>query len=535
MLQFDYMLETLAPVCFTEQSGDNVLYATKQYIPGAAVRGALAALYIKEHNVKDAHKDTMFRKLFLSGEVRYLPAYPRGNNGSEAIPAPLSIMVSKDGKTIADFSNGTVTQAGFKKLSGFTAIDTKKKTLSSVVPDVQIEFHMSRADEAERISGSSIKGSVFNYEYLEPFQEFCGRILLDDSCGEEVKSELKKLLKSRLSLGRSRSSQYGSCSCKIINEHSVEMTKQIPKQLILLAHTAYIPEEDWSRTDALAQVLADELNVALAEGGSDVRLSAEDNQIFAAVDSIDGFVGVWGLKRERKNALAAGSLVELKANKLDEKALELIQNRLYAGCGERIAEGFGFFTLWTPLEDGYTRVDKSKFAQDKVDLSAVKDDALSILRSRILDEIRNYARNNAASMTISAKGKGTLKRVEVLTDSDKSKAEIQEKINGFRKTAKANLFGMRLKGEPLLHCILEQENVAQPYANINWLSRLGLSNDMAKTLKTELGISENLVSEDDLFKEYWLWFARHGVKGIKKQDSRRNKAFTIGGIVESKE
>lgn len=535
MLQFDYVLETLAPICFTEQSGDNVLYATKRYIPGAALRGALASLYIKKYSIKDAHKDAMFRKLFLTGEVRYLPAYPKENNGMAAIPSPLSIMVSKDGKTVIDFSNGADMQAGFKKLSGFTAIDSSKKTLSSVTPDVQIEFHMSRGADEERISGSSINGGVFNYEYLEPFQEFCGSILLNDDCGEDVKDELKKLLQNRLSLGRSRSAQYGACSCEIVAAHQVEFAKKLPEKLILLAYSSYIPDEDWSRTDALANILANELNEALAVGGSDVRLSGTNTNIFAAVESVDGFVGVWGLKRERKNALAAGSLIELKAENLDTKALDIIQKRLYAGCGARTAEGFGFFTLWTPLDNSYAMVENKSVGENNVDLSAVRNDAIAILRSRILEEIRNCAQNDAVSMTISSKGKGTLKRIEALADSDKSKAEIQEKIDGFRKTAKKNLFGMRLNGQPLLYCILEQENVDQPYAGIDWLVRLGLSKENANALKSDLGISGKLVSEDDLFKEYWLWFARHGVKGIKKQDSRKNKAFTIGGIIESKE
>lgn len=535
MFQFDYLLETLAPICFAEQSGDNVLYATKRYIPGSAVRGALASLYIKKHGIKDAHKDTMFRKLFLTGEVCYMPAYPQGNNGLRAVPTPLSIMASKDGKSILDFSNGTIVQAGYKKLSGFTIIDRHNKTLSTVNPNVQIEFHMSRANDAERIRGSSIDGKVFNYEYLEPFQNFVGSVVLSDSCDESIKSELHELLQAKLSLGRSRSAQYGSCNCEIVAAHQVEFAKNLPEKLILLAHSSYIPDEDWSRTDALANILANELNEALAIGGSDVRLSGINTNILAAVESVDGFVGVWGLKRERKNALAAGSLIELKAENLDTKALDIIQKRLYAGCGSRTAEGFGFFTLWTPLDNSYTMVENKSVVETNVDLSAVRNDAIAILRSRILEEIRNCAQNDAVLMTISSKGKGTLKRLEVLADSDKSKAEIQEKIDGFRKTAKANLFGMRLNGQPLLHCILEQENVDQPYAGIEWLARLGLSKENANALKSDLGISGKLVSEDDLFKEYWLWFARHGVKGIKKQDSRKNNAFTIGSIIDSKE
>ena len=534
MLQFDYVLETLAPLCFAEQSGDNVLYATKQYIPGASLRGALAAAYIRKYSLVEAHKDPLFRKLFLTGEVRYLPAYPQSEVGVTAMPVPLSVMISKDGNTIVDFSNGIDAKVGFKKLSGFVAIDETKKLLITVSPNVQIEFHMSRAGEKERISGSSIDGKVFNYEYLEPYQKFAGRVLVNDGCDDAI-AELKQLLQGKLGLGRSRSSQYGTCSCKLQGEHNVELNDKIPQELYLLAYSAYIPGEGWQRTDDLAKELVEELNTALEAGGSNVRLSTEHTQIFAATENIDSFVGVWGLKRERKTALAAGSLIGIKAAGLDAEAFKIIQQRLLEGFGERTAEGFGSFVLWAPLEDGYSKQEQAASKQSNVNLNAVKEDALAILRTKILEEIRNCAKNDSVSMTMSEKGKGTLKRVEALTDSDKTKAEIQEKIDNFRKTAKANLFGMRLKGQPLLHCILEQENVAQPYAGIDWFAKLGLSKELAKALKADLGISVNLVSEDDLFKEYWLWFARHGVKGIKKQDSRKQKMFTIGDSVESRE
>ena len=280
MLQFDYVLETLAPLCFAEQSGDNVLYATKQYIPGASLRGALAAAYIRKYSLVEAHKDPLFRKLFLTGEVRYLPAYPQSEVGVTAMPVPLSVMISKDGNTIVDFSNGIDAKVGFKKLSGFVAIDETKKLLITVSPNVQIEFHMSRAGEKERISGSSIDGKVFNYEYLEPYQKFAGRVLVNDGCDDAI-AELKQLLQGKLGLGRSRSSQYGTCSCKLQGEHNVELNDKIPQELYLLAYSAYIPGEGWQRTDDLAKELVEELNTALEAGGSNVRLSTEHTQIFA--------------------------------------------------------------------------------------------------------------------------------------------------------------------------------------------------------------------------------------------------------------
>ena len=46
MRRIDYLIENLSPVNFSEKSVDSIYYATKRFIPGSAVRGALAGRYI---------------------------------------------------------------------------------------------------------------------------------------------------------------------------------------------------------------------------------------------------------------------------------------------------------------------------------------------------------------------------------------------------------------------------------------------------------------------------------------------------------
>ena len=64
--RIDYLITVKDPVIFAEKSGDNVLFATKKYIPGSAVRGALAASYIdaKIKKAAEAYKMRSFMSFF---------------------------------------------------------------------------------------------------------------------------------------------------------------------------------------------------------------------------------------------------------------------------------------------------------------------------------------------------------------------------------------------------------------------------------------------------------------------------------------
>ena len=538
MRQFEYVIENLAPVCFTEQSGDNVLYETRRFVPGSSVVGALAAKYINKNHIVNAHKDPVFKELFLSGKVRFLPAYPCTKDGVKSLPLPMSLMIHKDGMTLADYAAGKEFAPGYKKLAGFGIVDEADKTLSMLSARVQFEFHMSRASESERLSGSSNDGKVFNYEYLEPFQYFYGTVIADDDLSDAAMKAIAELLSERVGLGRSRSAQYGKAEFTFMGEKAPQKIDFNEGRLCIYAYSAFIPSENWSRADELALCIADALNNELKNSGSKAKLSKENIGIFAAGEALEGFVGVWNVKRERKNVLSSGSLFAFDVIDFDDDALAVIENRLCKGFGERIAEGFGQFRIWTPLKDSADKTWQKVALREKSSaipsLDAVKADALTSIAGRIMQEIRLQAKNDVLSMTISDKGKGTLKRIEALADSDKDKSEIMAAVSDFRKTARDNLFKMRLNGKPVLHMILEEENLTQPYDGIDWMNRLGLSSKAVASLKADLGISDIPFTENEIFKEYWLWFSRHGAKNMKKKEENRGFSMNDAKISAGK-
>ena len=521
MLKFVYSLKNLAPVTFTEKSGDGVLYATKRYVPGSALRGALAALYIRKHNLKDAHLDPVFYDLFLSGKVRYLPAYPKvEGKAAETLVMPLSLMVSKDGEKVKDYSADIEMEAGYKKLSGFAVVDHKENKLYQTSADVQIEFHMSRKEEAERILGSSKEGNVFNYEYLEPYQSFTGSIILNDDC-KELLPKLEELFCEKLHLGRSRNAQYGTC--KIALNKKQVAADEVPveaKKYYLYAHTEYLPYYSWQRVDTAAKEIFSSLEHSLRYRNFDVKLTPLVADTYAGVTAVDSYVGVWKLKRERKNAVAAGSLLGFKAEGMTENAWQALQELLLAGMGERIAEGYGQFRLWKPLQN----VVKDKPDAEEgthVNLHAeVKARARAIITQHIIEEVHKQAQEDAYALGNVDSVKGTLKNLEMLMDCDKSKQALQAAIADFRDPAKKNLRKVHIAGANALDCLLEENNAEMPYAQIQWWKKLELAKDTKNALEKDLGKDAFTVSEDVIFREYWLWLARFAGKKNKNQQAR---------------
>ena len=526
MLKINYNITTLAPVTFAEKSGDNVLFATKRYVPGSAVRGALAATYIKENNLKAAHLDDTFNDLFLSGKVRFLPAYPKCEGiNKEACVIPLSLMASKDGKSIKDFAWDNTPIPGYKKLSGFAVIDHTEQKLYETSTNIQIEFHMSRCSEGERSTGSSKVGNVYNYEYLEPYQEFIGSIIVDDE-NKELVDSLLPMLNEKLYLGRSKNTQYGICKFSVLDMGKVDdvIINDVEK-VYLYAHTSYIPFKDWQRVDVIAQDLEGELNSALKERGIAGKVRVVKEKVYAVVESIDGYVGVWNMKRERKNAIAAGSLIGINLKNFDDEAKACLQAILYAGMGDRTVEGFGQFRLWNPM----VNISKGNVVEEaglRANLNkVVVERACAIIQKRILQEVHKKAKEDADAICRKqsrriADAKGTLKRLESLMDSVLTKSDIQTKIaDEFRQIAMQNLRELHIADSNMWDCLLENNNATMPYAGINWGKKLELDEAVQASLEKDLGKNALRLSDDIIFKEYWLWFTRFSAKYKKVEGS----------------
>lgn len=513
--KLEFVLENIDPLLFAERGADNILVTTKRYIPGSAIRGALAHLYINAHKLQNAYEDATFFDLFLSGKVRFLPAYPIGCRELEqgdAFVMPLSLMRSKDKTQTVDLTAAAENKAGFKKLQGFVV--KKDSKLYQIDIDAKIELHMSRSGDGERIIGSSREGNVFNYEYLEAGQLFKGAYIADDDVAELLQKVLLELNVEVLHLGRAKSAQYGKC---LYAAMPVKEAQQVAlgDKLYLLAQTPYIAFGSWQRVEQAAGELLGELEARLG-----CELAKDGLQIFAAAESIDGYVGVWQAKKQAERALSAGTLIELRLNGAVDSAQ--LQEALLQGLGKGTEDGFGQFIIWQPLARPEL-VDKLPQKQFKniVLSNEVKKIAKKIIRERLLQEVRQQAAQDAQSGKLKINIENSnhiLKRVEGLMYSDQHKSVIQNIIKGdeFKKKAKDNLWNIKYDGVELFK-LLTDESVKPPYNGIDWPGKLNLADSSKSKLQSLLESNAFELDADEVYREYWLWFMRHAVKLSKKE------------------
>lgn len=512
--KLEFVLENIDPLLFAERGADNILVTTKRYIPGSAIRGALAHLYINSHKLKDAYADEAFYTLFLSGKVRFLPAYPLGCREleqGEPFVMPLSLMRSKDGEQTVDLTATGAPKAGFKKLQGFVVKQGDK--LHQIPTNVKIELHMSRSGEGERITGSSKEGNVFNYEYLEPGQLFKGAYLADDDAAELLEKVLRELAIEELHLGRSKGAQYGKCLYLPLAGSSAQPAP-LGEKLYLLAQTPYIAFGGWQRVEQAAAELLGELEARLG-----VDVAKQDLQIFAACESIDGYVGVWQAKKQAERALSAGSLLELRLGGAVDSAR--LQEALQQGLGKGTEDGYGQFVLWQPLESAYVEELPKKQLKTMALSDDVKKTAKEIIRERLLQAVRQQAAQDAQSERLkinAANAHNILKRVEGLMYSGKSKSDIKMLISlDFKAAATKNLRAIKYNGDDLYDVLLESDGHVLPYRGLDWSRKLKLAEGSAEALQGLLDSGAFTLEADEVYREYWLWFMRHAVKLSKKE------------------
>lgn len=533
MKRIDYLITVKDPVIFAEKSGDNVLFATKKYIPGSAVRGALAASYIdaKIKKAAEAYKNEEFYELFLSGRVKFLPAYPVSSPSFCAampIVLPLSIMKIKvkepDKPEIVDLANGKKPGAGYKKLTGFALYDKEQAILKKQDTTTKVEFHMSRHEDKERLAGRSIDGKIFNYEYIEPEQCFQGSIIIDDSAAADKLQGLMSNI-TELRLGRSKYAQYGLCSLnyKEGSLNSELLRKQISEaeenkqKIYLCTLTPYIPFGDWQRADAAAKELLEAIEAACGNG---LRLRKQNLSIFSNIENVDGFVGVWKAKKPTEKAVSAGSLFELvkEAGAWD---FEKLQECLAKGFGKNTVEGFGQFYVWQPLEKvAFAEGEEAAPLLAKQELCAsVKKQAVKIIKNMLLQECHLRAAHDVARISFANNNHHIFKRVENDIRKYKAKKRIQDQLKCYSKIAQDNLRSIVLDEQSIYERLLDNK----PLSSDASAETLSISDEAYFDLQAELGKDVFTLSEDEYYCEYWLWFMRHIVKKGGAEDGESAK------------
>jgi CRISPR-associated protein Csx10 len=328
---FLYTLTIEEPVLANSLGGDPNSANSLFYIPGGALRGA----FIQAYGAKQDAADKNFRRLFLSGETRYLNAYPLVND-NRALPTPLTWQVKSKSAPGEKAKKVYRDIASVPKDNDGKYINTKNapfkfwfldgNTLRSIDEEWQVNVHTQR--DAVRGRATTDAGAVYRYIALPAGMKLQGVVLTQNS---EDAQTLEALLKGKsILLGKARTAGYGRVSIKTapLDKNWREIDQSFaPSETstLTLLSPALVRDENGQFSLEIEPALKAHL-------GEQIKLT----QVHRRPEIIGGFNRKWGLPLPQVTAIAAGSVftvIGATAEKLGE--LEA------GGIGERRAEGFG--------------------------------------------------------------------------------------------------------------------------------------------------------------------------------------------------
>jgi len=348
-----YRLTLESPVVLSLPGGDPNSAQTLPYISGSAIAGAIAE---KWKSMGDPGGRETFRHLFLDESVRYLNAFPEGENNNRLLPTPLSLCIRKgmpvpvydlaepdSPDLLAETDRQGMTyqyqvwNEGYIRFSADAVKYRAARQASSVHHQRDRELGRAKADQ----------DPIFSYISLNTGERFIGKILIDDSACSDL---IVRLLENEtLYLGRSRSAQYGQAKASILSRENAtafieagagSLKPDSRLVVTLLSDYIGIDENGHPTPEAFIPELGERLGNALTKEMVVAR--------FAAIRPVSGYVNRWRMPRPVMPALQQGSVFVLEIkNSPPEK---LVRPLLWEGVGLRRVEGFGRFALnWQGL------------------------------------------------------------------------------------------------------------------------------------------------------------------------------------------
>ncbi|MEW6754540.1 MAG: hypothetical protein AB1505_26690 [Candidatus Latescibacterota bacterium] len=343
-----YRLTLTAPATFRAQDLDPNSSSTLPFVPGTAVRGAVAAALVREGDRATLEK--------VLGEVRFLNAYPEYDT-VRSLPTPITWQRDKDptqsdrdahprdaALTLfgADEPEPPEVQPSRLTAEFHAPVGSSEYPVS---PQIGRDTHQTR----RRATGTTREGetTVFVYEALRPGQSFRGCLAGPAEVCERV-AEL--MARGPLWLGRSARSEYGGAPQVEVLEgpefgRDTELDASPPDIaagdpfIVRLSAPAVLRDpatgqhDPWHLAAAVARRLA---------GVGEVRAACVRR------DMARGYSRLWGTELPQLPCAAAGSVVLLQARR-DVEATEVLALQAEP-VGERTAEGYGRLVIQPATE-----------------------------------------------------------------------------------------------------------------------------------------------------------------------------------------
>ena len=436
-----YQLLLRTPVLISRPgAGEENSEHSYPFINGAAIRGALATRYL--HQYAD---DESFRRRFLTGEVRFLHAYPVYED-KRTIPAPLSWHVAKNEKDKSsteafDFVYGVPDPDELKnpKSLGERFVIPTDDSVTSVSMPMQVSVHNVSRERGVKKKGTS---SLFQYEAIAPGYRFAGAIL-----GEEDDLKIIQALlveRPELWLGGSRNAGYGRT---VVLKTDIGDDGEEPSGL----------QQDGLQDHVVITLLSDTI-VRDANGSYSVHphdlISIVPETAYMRTRVVGGFNRTWGLPVVQAPAFQAGSVFVYDAAAVDSSKLTNWQEK---GLGERRVEGFGRIVVnWLPGRQFSLLKKELPIAdngESEIKLGAESQKLAQMMAQRryqsLLDQhlLTQLSRLSLKKKSLTNAQLNKLRRVLRQVQSENSWKTLTEHLKELNNDAKKQMKSARIDGE----------------------------------------------------------------------------------------
>lgn len=365
---------------------------SEDYIPGSFILGALAGQFISEHSLDKPHDDKDFWTIFLSGQVRFLDAYPCQIGGRTYWPCPQSFVKEKDNDNhfdLTDPDNIEKIVKNKKQTKGKIGpyIEIGGNDIEYVTPETEVEYHHQRPKNRSIGHATDDSGDFFQFTVIKPDQHFRATIFGEYKYLKPVFELLQK--NNILYLGKSRTAQYGRCECtaEIALKSTSSKTWKKGETAVITLISDIILRNGNGMTAAYPELLVQEIRElrVLPKNSDGIKLMAS----FTYANKLGGYLGVWNMPKIQTVALAAGSEIVCQNNTDVDIPAEELEKHAF---GFRTEEGFGRIRFnWHNKTD----IDTVKKATSSFALSDVSSNVSELVK-HILDKelettVINYA------------------------------------------------------------------------------------------------------------------------------------------------
>ena len=457
-----YRLKLIAPAVIPAADGDPNTVMTRRDVPGSHVWGAAAWHYLSQSN--HAPEDDAFRRVFLDGSLRFLTAYPEGDDPEgfdehpqRLIPIPHSIRKFKENEELVDFVERPSEKEPAKRLEHRYA-RIGQGSLETQAVKTELNYHHARAKDRSkgRPLGPEVPdgGAFFTYEAIQSGQSFQGAVL---GSKDDLKNLQTWLQRGQIRIGRSRSAQYGEAKFAWLDDEPKELSglvewdgfveQQPPdvtspdKCLTITTLSPLLAANDYGHPEA--RFPKGELVEAL---GVELKLSRS----YTRTEVIGGYNAHLRLPRQQWPAISPGSVFVFNTEKsLDQERLLQLE---HSGLGLRKGEGYGRIAvnrqgslgLWEETQLDDPNKQNRPDAPDSERPQSVQDLLYGVVRSRCLDEMQQRAMT-VAERAQNIPSNALLGRLRLFLQQD---APV-ESLNNLRKPAEEGLTNCRVNTDIL--------------------------------------------------------------------------------------